>query len=111
MSLMTREPAGVVSVIVPWNAPVTLLVRSVAPVTAADASVVVKPAPQTPLTNAVVMACFDAVTSMPKGVINSVNEYGTEVGTILSTHPEIDVISFTDRPAQARSLWPMRPRR
>ena len=95
VSLMTREPAGVVSVIVPWNAPVTLLVRSVAPALAAGCSVVVKPAPQTPLTNAAVMSCFDAVDSMPAGIINSVNEYGTEVGTVLSTHPEIDVISFT----------------
>ena len=94
MSLMTREAAGVVSVIVPWNAPVTLLVRSVAPALAAGCTVVVKPAPQTPLTNAAVMACFDAA-GLPKGVINSVNEYGTEVGTVLSTHPEIDVISFT----------------
>lgn len=95
MSLMTREPSGVVSVIVPWNAPVTLLVRSVAPALAAGCTVVVKPAPQTPLTNAAVMACFDAVAAMPKGVVNSVNEHGTEVGTVLSTHPEIDVISFT----------------
>ena len=95
MSLMTREPAGVVSVIVPWNAPVTLLVRSVAPALAAGCSIVIKPAPQTPLTNAAVMACFDAVPSLPKGIVNSVNEYGTEVGTVLSTHPEIDVISFT----------------
>ena len=95
MSLMTREPSGVVSVIVPWNAPVTLLVRSVAPALAAGCTVVVKPAPQTPLTNAAVMACFDSVKSMPKGVINSVNEFGTEVGTVLSRHPEIDVISFT----------------
>jgi acyl-CoA reductase-like NAD-dependent aldehyde dehydrogenase len=74
---------------------VTLLVRSVAPALAAGCSVVVKPAPQTPLTNAAVMSCFDAVDSMPAGIINSVNEYGTEVGTVLSTHPEIDVISFT----------------
>ena len=95
MSLMTREASGVVSVIVPWNAPVTLLVRSVAPALAAGCTVVVKPAPQTPLTNAAVMACFDAVDGLPKGVINSVNEFGTEVGTVLSTHPEIDVISFT----------------
>ena len=95
MSLMTREPSGVVSVIVPWNAPVTLLVRSVAPALAAGCTVVVKPAPQTPLTNAAVMACFDAVKALPRGVINSVNEFGTEVGTVLSTHPEIDVISFT----------------
>lgn len=95
MSLMTREAAGVVSVIVPWNAPVTLLVRSVAPALAAGCAVIVKPAPQTPLTNAAVMACFDALKALPKGVINSVNEYGTEVGTVLSSHPEIDVISFT----------------
>ena len=95
MSLMTREAAGVVSVIVPWNAPVTLLVRSVAPALAAGCTVIVKPAPQTSLTNAAVIACFDAVESLPKGVINSVNEFRTEVGTVLSTHPEIDVISFT----------------
>jgi betaine-aldehyde dehydrogenase len=95
MSLMTREASGVVSVIVPWNAPVTLLVRSVAPALAAGCTIVIKPAPQTPLTNAAVMACFDAVESMPRGVVNSVNEFGTEVGTVLSTHPEIDVISFT----------------
>ncbi len=95
MSLMTREPSGVVSVIVPWNAPVTLLVRSVAPALAAGCTVVIKPAPQTPLTHAAVMACFDDTPSLPKGVVNSVNEYGTEVGTVLSSHPEIDVISFT----------------
>jgi len=95
LSLMTREPSGVVSVIVPWNAPVTLLIRSVAPALAAGCTVVIKPAPQTPLTNAAVIDCFDAVSSIPKGVINSVNEYGTEVGAVLSSHPEIDVISFT----------------
>ena len=95
LSLMTREPSGVVSVIVPWNAPVTLLVRSAAPALAAGCSIVVKPAPQTPLTNAAVMACFDAVEALPKGIVNSVNEAGIEVGTVLSTHPEIDVISFT----------------
>lgn len=95
MSLITREPAGVVSVIVPWNAPVTLLVRSVAPALASGCAVVIKPAPQTPLTNAAVMACFDAVKRLPRGIVNSVNEFGTEVGEALSTHPEIDVVSFT----------------
>ena len=95
MSLMTREPAGVVSVIVPWNAPVALLIRSVAPALAAGCAVVIKPAPQTPLTNAAVMACFDEVDGLPPGIVNSVNEHGTEVGTVLSTHPEIDVVSFT----------------
>ena len=95
MSLLTREPAGVVSVIVPWNAPVTLLVRSVAPALAAGCCVIIKPAMQTCLTNAAVLACFDSVSALPFGVVNSVNEYGAEVGTALSTHPEVDVISFT----------------
>lgn len=95
ISLMTREPSGVVSVIVPWNAPVTLLVRSVAPALAAGCSVVIKPAPQTPLTNAAVMACFHETAAIPAGIVNSVNEHGTEVGTVLSSHPEVDVISFT----------------
>lgn len=95
MSLLTREPSGVVSVIVPWNAPVTLLVRSIGPALAAGCTVVIKPAPQTPLTNAAVMDCFAAVSDVPAGVINSVNECGIDVGEALSTHPEIDVISFT----------------
>ena len=95
LSLMTREPSGVVSVIVPWNAPVTLLVRSVAPALAAGCSVVIKPAPHTPLTNAAVMACFHDAPSFPAGIVNSVNEFGTEVGGVLSSHPQVDVISFT----------------
>ncbi len=95
MSLLTREPSGVVSVIVPWNAPVTLLVRSVAPALAAGCTVVIKPAPQTPLTNAAVMGCFADIADLPPGVVNSINEYGIEVGEALSTNPEIDVISFT----------------
>ena len=95
MSLLTREPSGVVSVIVPWNAPVTLFVRSVAPALAAGCTVVVKPAPQTPLTHAAVMACLDQIDCLPRGVINSVNENGTEIGEAFSTHPEVDVISFT----------------
>lgn len=95
MSLLTREPAGVVAVIVPWNAPVTLLVRAVAPALAAGCSVIVKPAIQTPLTNAAVIACFDAVQLLPAGVVNSVNEHETEVGEALSSHFDVDVVSFT----------------
>ena len=104
LSLMTREASGVVSVIVPWNAPVTLLVRSVAPALAAGCSVVIKPAPQTPLTNAAVMTCFHDSPSFPPGIVNSVNEHGTEVGTVLSRHPEVDVISFTGSSQTGRRI-------
>lgn len=95
LSYLTREPCGVVSVIVPWNAPVTLLVRSVAPALAAGCTVVIKPAPQTPLVNSRLMACFQAVSELPKGVVNSVNENGSEVGRLLTVHPDVNVISFT----------------
>lgn len=104
MSLLTREPSGVVSVIVPWNAPVTLLVRSVAPALAAGCSVVVKPAPQTPLTNALLMRCFDEIDDLPAGIVNSVNEHGIEVGEVLSGHPDIDVVSFTGSSRTGRAI-------
>ena len=95
LSLLTREPAGVVSVIVPWNAPVTLLVRSVAPALAAGCAVVIKPAPQSVIAHCAVMECFDSIDMLPRGIVNSVNEFQNEVGAALSTHEEVDVISFT----------------
>jgi acyl-CoA reductase-like NAD-dependent aldehyde dehydrogenase len=95
MSLLHREPAGVAGIIVPWNAPVTLLIRSLAPALAAGCTVVVKPAPQTPLIHARVMRCVAACPSLPNGVINSVNEDGSVVGEALVASPEVDVISFT----------------
>ncbi|MEL7344625.1 MAG: aldehyde dehydrogenase family protein [Pseudomonadota bacterium] len=94
-SFFLREPAGVVAVIVPWNAPATLLVRSLAPALAAGCTCVIKPAPQTPLINAALMECLAAIDDLPNGVVNSVNENGIEIGTVLATHPEVDVITFT----------------
>ena len=104
ISMLTKEPSGVVAVIVPWNAPVTLFVRSVAPALAAGCTVVVKPAPQTPLINAEVMRCFHEIPDLPPGVINSVNENGIEVGQALASHPEVDVISFTGSSATGKVM-------
>ena len=95
LSLLTREPAGIVAVIVPWNAPIALLVRSVAPALAAGCSVIIKPALQSSLTNNLVINCFDQVKQLPKGVINSINEFGVEIGKAITSHPLVDVISFT----------------
>src|SRR5690606_22988326 len=80
LSRLHREPAGVVAVIVPWNAPVTLLVRSLAPALAAGCTTAIKPAPQTPLIHRAVIECLADSPSLPKGVINSVNEDGSVVG-------------------------------
>ena len=95
LSLLTREPVGVVSVIVPWNAPVTLLIRSVAPALCAGCTVVIKPALQTPLVNTRLMECFHAINDLPAGVVNSVNENETAIGELLTRHDNIDMVSFT----------------
>lgn len=95
MSLFGREPAGVAAIIVPWNAPVTLLIRSLTPALAAGCTCVLKPADQTPLVHAQIMECLADCPSLPKGVVNSVNENGSEVGRAMVASPDIDVISFT----------------
>ena len=95
MSLFHREAAGVAAIIVPWNAPVTLLVRSLAPALAAGCTAVAKPAAQTPLVHARVMECLADCPSLPAGAVNSVNESGTAVGRALVASEDVDVISFT----------------
>jgi len=103
-SLMLREPAGVCAVIVPWNAPVILLIRSLAPALAAGCTAVVKPAPQTPLANAWIMDRLHEIESLPRGVVNSVNENGALVGKRLVEHPSVDVISFTGSSATGKHI-------
>lgn len=68
MSLFHREAAGVAGIIVPWNAPVTLLIRSLGPALAAGCTCVLKPAQQTALTHALILSCLDACPSLPKGL-------------------------------------------
>jgi acyl-CoA reductase-like NAD-dependent aldehyde dehydrogenase len=103
-SMMNREAAGVAAIIVPWNAPVTLLVRSLGPALAAGCTTVIKPAPQTPLIHARVMQCLHECPSLPKGVVNSVNEQGSEVGEALVASRDIDVISFTGSSATGKRI-------
>lgn len=95
LSIYAREPAGVVGIIVPWNAPITLLVRSLAPALAAGCTTVIKPAPQTSLTNALLMSLWSRIEALPAGAVNAVNERGAEVGQALVAHRDVDVISFT----------------
>lgn len=95
LSVIAREAAGVAAVIVPWNAPLTLLVRSLAPALAAGCTVVVKPAPQSGLINYLAMAQLLKDPALPKGAVNVVNEDGASVGKALVESRNIHVISFT----------------
>jgi acyl-CoA reductase-like NAD-dependent aldehyde dehydrogenase len=103
-SLLEREAIGVAAIIVPWNAPVTLLVRSLAPALAAGCTVVIKAAHQTALVNALVLECLVADERLPAGVINSYTESGSEATQALCADPEVDVISFTGSSAVGKAI-------
>lgn len=103
-STLLKEPAGVAGIIVPWNAPVVLLIRSLTPALAAGCTTVIKPAPQTALITAAVLAELHAVAELPRGVLNLVSERGHAVAQVLTTSPEVDVISFTGSNATGQRI-------
>jgi aldehyde dehydrogenase (NAD+) len=94
VSYTRHEPIGVVAQIVPWNYPISTLVRGLAPALAAGCTVVAKPADQTPLT-ALMLGEILAEAGLPSGVFNVVTGIGSEVGAALVAHPGIDHITFT----------------
>ena len=103
-STLLKEPAGVAGIIVPWNAPVILLIRSLTPALAAGCTVVIKPAPQSALVTAAIVAELHAVEGLPRGVVNLVSEDGHEVASRLVESPDVDVISFTGSNATGQRI-------
>ena len=103
-STLNREAAGVAVIIVPWNAPVTLLVRSLAPALAAGCTVVVKPAHQTALVSNLVLDTVLCDPRVPAGVVNTITESGSEVARALCESAEVGVISFTGSTAVGKSI-------
>jgi aldehyde dehydrogenase (NAD+) len=100
--LVTQEPVGVVAAIVPWNAPVTLAAWKIAPALAAGCTVVLKPAPEAPLSNYVLAEAL-AEAGVPAGVINVVPG-GRDVGEHLVTHPGTDKVAFTGSTAAGKRI-------
>lgn len=94
LAVSVREPVGVTVHITPWNAPLSLLCRSVAPALAAGNSVIVKPALLAPLT-ALALAELIEDSDWPAGTFSVVTGAGTEAGAALTTHPGIDALTFT----------------
>jgi aldehyde dehydrogenase (NAD+) len=101
-SLVCREPVGVAGCIVPWNVPLFTTMLKLGPALAAGATVVVKPAPETPL-DAIILADAIRAAGMPKGVVNIVTA-GREVGEHLVKHPDVDKIAFTGSTAAGRRI-------
>lgn len=94
LSMSRRVPVGVVGVISPFNVPIILGIRSVAPALALGNAVVLKPDPRTAVTGGVVLARIFEEAGLPPGVLQVVPG-GVEAGEALITHPLAPVISFT----------------
>ncbi len=94
LALIQREPVGVVGVIVPWNYPMIMAAWKIAPSLAIGNSVVLKPSEKSPLT-ALRMADLALQAGIPPGVFNVVPGYGTEAGSPLALHMDVDCIAFT----------------
>ena len=93
-SIVVQEPIGVCSMINPWNYPVWQMIGKVAPAIAAGCTMVVKAASQTPSHLFIFAEMCDAV-GLPAGVFNMVHGSGREIGSALSSHPEVDMVTFT----------------
>jgi betaine-aldehyde dehydrogenase len=104
ISVMLREPIGVAGIIVPWNAPAVLLIRSLAPALAVGCTTVTKPAPQTALFTAACMAPLFDDPAIPAGVVNLVLETGHAAAQALVTSKDVDVISFTGSNAVGQKI-------
>ena len=89
-----REPVGVAAQIVPWNYPIQISSRGVAPALAAGCTVVLKPSAEAPLT-AIRLGEIALECGLPPGVLNIVTGTGAEVGTPLASHPGINQLTFT----------------
>lgn len=92
--IIFKEAVGVCVLISPWNYPLSQLVGKIAPALAAGCTMVVKPAEQTPLQDFIMAEIFEQV-GLPAGVFNLVPGIGRDIGPVICSHPDVDMVSFT----------------
>ena len=92
--ILVREPIGVCGLITPWNWPINQIALKVLPALAAGCTCILKPSEHTPL-SAIIYTEILHEAGCPPGVFNLVNGAGPEVGTAMSRHPDIQMMSFT----------------
>ncbi|MFD1537686.1 benzaldehyde dehydrogenase [Nonomuraea guangzhouensis] len=103
LSMARRMPVGVVGVISPFNVPIILGIRSVAPALALGNAVILKPDPRTAVTGGVTIARVLEEAGLPPGVFQMLPG-GSDVGEAMVTHPLVRVISFTGSTAAGRRV-------
>jgi betaine-aldehyde dehydrogenase len=99
-TLVRKAPTGVVGIVTPWNVPQVTIAAKLFPALVAGCTVVVKPAPETPL-DAMLLAEILAESAIPPGVV-AIVPGGTEAGQRLVTHPDVDKVAFTGSSAVGR---------
>ncbi len=92
--MVIKQPVGVCGAITPWNFPLSMITRKIAPALAAGCTIVLKPALQTPLSAIKVFECFHEA-GLPKGVVNLVVGPAEEIGKALTSSPDVRKLTFT----------------
>jgi aldehyde dehydrogenase (NAD+) len=100
---IVKEPAGVCGFITPWNWPLNQIACKVAPAIAAGCTMILKPSEIAPV-SAYILAEIIAESGLPAGVFNLVNGDGPTVGAAISSHPGIDLVSFTGSTRAGREV-------
>lgn len=103
LGTVLKEPIGVVSIITPWNFPFWILSQKLPFALAAGCTCVVKPSEMTPSTT-VMLGELLLTAGLPAGVVNIVLGYGQPVGTLMTTHAQVDMITFTGSTAVGRAI-------
>lgn len=103
-SMVLAEPMGVAGVIAPWNSPIILMIRSLAPALAAGCTTVIKMPAQTAQINAAISEVFSSVKSLPKGVINQFTESGSDGAALIIASPDVPIVSYTGSTATGKML-------
>jgi 4-(gamma-glutamylamino)butanal dehydrogenase len=94
VSMITREPIGVVACVLPWNFPALMLAWKIGPALSVGNSVIIKPAEQTSLST-LRIADLAALAGLPAGVLNVVTGFGESAGQALGLHADVDLVAFT----------------
>ena len=102
-AMVLRQPIGVVAVITPWNFPAAMITRKVAPALACGCTIVLKPAPETPLT-ALALARLAERAGVPAGVLNVVTGDAPAIGDVFLSHPDVRLVGFTGSTAVGKHL-------
>lgn len=103
LGLVVRQPVGVAGIIAPWNSPVALGIRSLAPALAAGVTTVMSLPSQTAQTNTLIAEIISETDELPAGVVNVITG-GRETGDALVRSPDVPVISFTGSTATGKAI-------